>query len=452
MSAVGLEKPTNNTDRRRSGLAAMLVVHLLLVFAVASAGWTWWTVRRYRSAMAEINAAMAAGRFGVAARNLEQLLAWKPDADEAAYVLGMCEQARGRTREADQAWARVAPGSAFTQRATLARLRLFHDSGRLAAAERAVIDAANDPRNDATDLLVLLVPIYSQIGRAADAERLIENRWEHLFTNGEATPEQSIKLVRVHMDLTWKAPSIEELRLYLDQVGRAAPEDDRVWLGRADLAIRTGVYGEADKWLDACERRRPEDVAVWKARLRWGLAFDRTDAIQPALKHVPPSDLTLADLHRLSAWLCSSRGDLEGERRELEGLLAAAPVDLKALDRLTKLAEKHGQSARAIEIQTRKAKLASVRSRYLELYQRTQHVRDAEEMAHLAQELGRTFEARVFLALAIGQEPQREDLKREFRSLGQAQRAGAPQSEALDDAVARYLAKDGKTVVAPRGQ
>jgi enediyne biosynthesis protein E4 len=54
---------------------------------------------------------MAAGRFGMAARNLAKLLAWKPSSDEAAYMLGICEQARGRPQEAAEAWTRVTPGS-----------------------------------------------------------------------------------------------------------------------------------------------------------------------------------------------------------------------------------------------------------------------------------------------------------------------------------------------------
>ena len=218
MSAIGVTKPASTAVSRRSWLAAVVVFFVL--GGLTWVGWTWWSGRRYRTAMAQIDAAMRAGKFGLAARDLEQLMAWKTGSDEAAYVLGMCEQARGRNLAADAAWTRVSAGSAFTQRAILARLRLYHDTGRLAAAEQVVIDAANDPRNDRTDLLVLLVPIYSQIGRSGEAERLIEDRWEHLYAKGEATPEQSIKLVRVHMDLTWKAPSIEELRLYLDQVGR----------------------------------------------------------------------------------------------------------------------------------------------------------------------------------------------------------------------------------------
>ena len=296
--------------------------------------------------MAEVNAAMAAGQYDLAAQNLEQILAWKPDSDEAAYVLGLCEQAPGRRQAAEAAWARVAPGSAFTRRAIMARLRLLHDSGRLAFVEQLVIDAANDPRNDRTDLLVLLVPIYSQIGRSDEAERLIEGRWEHLNERGEATPEQSIKLVRVHIELTWKAPSLESLRVYLDQVGRLAPDDDRVWLGRANLALRTGAHDEAKRWLDACQGRRPADLAVWRARLKLGIATDRVDVVREAIEHVPAAESTPAELHRLTAWLCCRRGDVDRERLELGSVLAVAPADLNAVDRLAQLAEKDGQPAR----------------------------------------------------------------------------------------------------------
>jgi enediyne biosynthesis protein E4 len=404
MSAVGVAKRPSTFVGRRGW---WLVLALFIVAGLVWAGWAWWSARRYRNAMAEINAAMTAGRFGLAARNLDQILAWKPVSDEAAYVLGLCEQARGRSREATAAWARISAGSDFTQRGILARLRLIHDTGRLAAAEKLILDAAGDPRNDATDLLVLLVPVYSQIGRSDEAEGLIEARWEHLKAMGRATPEQSIKLVRVHMDLTWKALSVESLRVYLDQVGRMAPDDDRIWLGRANLAIQTGANDDAKRWLDACRRRRPDDAAVWRATLDWGVATDQIKVVQEARKHLPTIESSPADVHRLAAWLCSRNGNVECERRELEGLLAAAPADLTAMNRLAQLAEKSGQPARVAELETRKAELDQLRTRYVKLYERTQHMRDAEEMAHLADRLGRNFEARVFRTLAAAQGPER---------------------------------------------
>ena len=136
-------------------------------------------------------------------------------------MLGICEQVRGRYPAAEAAWARVAPGAAYFHEAVLARLRLFHDSGRLAAAEQAILDAAADPRSDRTDLLVLLVPVYSETGRIDDAERLIEERWEHLNAIGEATQEQSIKLVRLHIELFFQA-AVDGKRARLSRSGRPA--------------------------------------------------------------------------------------------------------------------------------------------------------------------------------------------------------------------------------------
>ena len=99
---------------------------------------------------------------------------------------------------------------------------------------------------------------------------------------GEGALEPAIKLLRQHIELTWKATPVENLRALLDQAARLAPEDDRVWLGRANLAIRTGAYDEAGRWLDACQRRRPDDVPVWRARLSWGIATNRIDVVQQA--------------------------------------------------------------------------------------------------------------------------------------------------------------------------
>ena len=130
---VGTEARRDKGRRRRR-----LVLAFLLAGAIIWGGWAWWMDWRYRNAMAEIESEMATGRFAIAARNLVKLLAWKPDSDEAAYLLGTCEQARGRNQEAEEAWARVVPGSAFWERAIMARLRLFHDGGRLADAEQLI--------------------------------------------------------------------------------------------------------------------------------------------------------------------------------------------------------------------------------------------------------------------------------------------------------------------------
>jgi thioredoxin-like negative regulator of GroEL len=401
--------------QRRLRLAMAIFFAGSIVFLWGS--WVWWTDRSYRNAIMQIELEMANGRFGTAARSLTKLLEQEPDSGEVAILLARCEQERGRPEAAARALARVAPGTVFSHRAILGRMRLAHDSGQFAVAEQIVNAAAEDPRNDRSHTRFLLVPIYSQLGRLDEAERLIEERWEHLNATGEGASEPAIDLVRMHIELTFKPNPVENVRAYLEQAANLAPDDDRIWLGRANLAIRTGAYGEAERWLDACLKSHPEDIPVWSARLSWSIATNRIDVVQQALKHVPAGDSTSALVHRLKAWLAAKRGDVATERRDLERLLTEDPADLTALDRLAQLAEKEGQPAQAAELVRKKVEINRLLARYEKLYDRNQPIRDAEEMASLAEQLGREFEARVFLTVAISDEPGRDDLRQSLRRL-----------------------------------
>jgi tetratricopeptide (TPR) repeat protein len=439
MAECVVEKHANMTRRRQNW---RLVLAFLCAAGLIWGGWTTWTGRNYRHAIAQIEAEMASSRFGTAARMLNELLARNPNSDEACYLLGICEQKQGRRKPAADALARVTPGSAFSHQAILARMRLFHDSGRFADAEQIIIDSAEDPRNERTGLRVLLVPIYSQLGRLDETQRLIEDQWEHLQKTGQGASERAIDLVRMHIEINLKPNPIENVRTYLDQALHMAPKDDRVWLGRANLAIRTRDYDEAKLWLDACLKSRPEDLPVWRCRLRWGMATNRIDVVQQSLAHLPAEESTLAELHRLTAWLASQRGDVKTERRELEHLIAADPADLTALDRLIQLAENDGQPAQAAELVRRKAEIDRQRARYETLYDRKQPIRDAVEMARLAERLGRAFEARVFLTLAISAAPEREDLRHDLERLSRSSATGARRGQTMADVLALELANE----------
>ncbi len=415
MSGSDVGKPRRLASRRR---ARWLVLALVFSGGLVWTGWVWWTGRRSAQARAEIESAIVAGRYAIACRNLEKLLSWRADpTGELAFLLGSCELARGRSDAAGAAWARVVPGSAFSEQALQGRLRLFHDRGQFAAAEQFIHDAAEDPRHDRSAVRVLLVPMFRQLGRIEEAERLIEDRWEHWNALGEGALEPAIRLVLLHIELTRKAIPVETLRAALQQLAGLAPGDDRVWLGQANLAIRTGDYDAAGRWLDACLKHRPRDVPVWRARLSWAMATGRRDVVQQALTHLPAAEWKPAQLLRLQAWLSFQRGDVATERRELERLLAADPADPKALDRLIHLAEKDGQPARAAALHRKKAEIERLQARYATLYARNQPIRDAVEMAHLAEQLGRVFEARGFLTVAISEDPRREDLRHDLGRL-----------------------------------
>ena len=71
-------------------------------------------------------------------------------------------------------------------------MRLMRESGHFADAEQFINDAALDLSNDRTALLVLLVPTFSEQGRIDEAERLIEDHWEHLNALGQGSLEPAL--------------------------------------------------------------------------------------------------------------------------------------------------------------------------------------------------------------------------------------------------------------------
>jgi hypothetical protein len=232
-------------SRRRKALLLMCLCGAGLVWG----GWAWWTDRLHQRAMAEIEAEILGGRYAIACRKLDQLLSWSADPKGGiVYLLGSCELARGRPKAAGEAWARVVPGTAFSDRAIRGRARLLRDSGQLAAAEQLILNVARDPRNDRTAVLELLVSIYGDQGRVEEAERIIEDRWDHLNSLGEGALEPAIKLVRQHVELTRKRTSVkaDDDRLharYLILHDRKQPIRDAVKL--ASLAEQLGRRFEA---------------------------------------------------------------------------------------------------------------------------------------------------------------------------------------------------------------
>src|SRR5262249_42905971 len=157
-------------------------------------------------------------------------------------------------------------------------------------------------------------------------------------------------------------------RTTLDRASRQAPEDDRVWLARANLAIHTGQFAEAKTLLEACGRRRPDDPAVWQASLDWALAADRVDEARRCLDHLPADRFTSGQISMIQAGLAVARGDAEAERQALERAVEADPSNLAASDRLVELAIQAGQAGRAELLRRRKAELDRAKHRYRNLY------------------------------------------------------------------------------------
>jgi tetratricopeptide (TPR) repeat protein len=395
--------------------------------------------------MAAIEAAIREDRRWAAVQQLKALLKRRPDSDEARYSLGTSLMELGRPEPADEAWARVTPGSPFAARALLGRMEIRMGRGDYAGAERIIRDAMDDPRLDASELSAVLGPIYLEQGRLEETLRLIEARWEALDRAGEGASESALKLVREYIHLRQDPLPLEVIRSNLERATSLSPRDDRVWLARAHLAIRTGAYDEAARWLEACLRSRPDDVPVWRARLDWAVATDRLAEAQEATKHLPATEATPARVERWAAWLAARRGDRAAEHRALERLVAAAPADLPALDRLAVLDTQNGRTDLAAERRRQRAEIERLDARYRELYRRNQPRRDAVEMARLAQRLGYWFEARVFLTRAIAVQPERHDLGHELAGITRRVRMANRPGRTLAD----LLASEPEAPVAP---
>ncbi len=235
---------------RRWRLVALLAV---VVAGLLGVGWKWWEVRRYRRSLAEIEEEVANDRFGIAARKLGDLQRFWPDSDQLLYLLGLCEKQRGRADAAARAWDRIPPNSTFAPRAIVGRTQLLVDRGRFADAEQLIQEMLKFPQVDG----IVLGPVYHQQGRIDEAERLIEARWRRLDKMGDGGSEEAINLVRLYVELRRTVRPVDAIRAVLDQAGTLSPDDDRVWLGRANLAIRAGSHDEAARLLDAMSAPSP---------------------------------------------------------------------------------------------------------------------------------------------------------------------------------------------------
>jgi thioredoxin-like negative regulator of GroEL len=353
---------------------------------------------RDRAELERATGEIAAGQFGAARRRLARLSARRPGRDEVEFPLGYCEAAEGDLDAALAAWARVPARSPLAARAALFRAQVLVDGrSQFAAAEPLLEVAARAPGPVAEEARRRLARLYQVQGRTDDLRRLLRAGWDR--ATDRAAVLQDLWL------LDAGTPSVEAIRADLERAARQAPDDDRVWLGRGNLATLTGRLDEAAGWLDACLRRRPEDPAVWRARLDWARAAGRVEEAARASGHLPADRLAPEEALSLRAWFAAHRGDAEAERADLERLIAADPGDTAALERLASLAIAAGRADRAADFRRRKAGVDRALARYRALLAHPEPAPDPEELARLAEALGRWFEARGWWTLAAGRAP-----------------------------------------------
>ncbi len=251
--------------------AIVLIVGLISWGAVRAIG-EW----RYSVELNRAVVALASGQSQAARDQLSSLAQRWPGRPEVEYRLGLCESILGHSDRAIEAWGRVAPSSELALPAALARGRLALESGRLSVAEESLSRAEIGAGEVADEASQLMDQVVLFEGRGRELPRRFQAR--------QRSVADLPTLLKNHWLFDTEPLPVGPVRDRLEVMGLQAPDDDRVWLGKADVAARLGLFDEADQWLRRCEARRPDDPEVWHVRLDWALASRDLGAAERQLR------------------------------------------------------------------------------------------------------------------------------------------------------------------------
>jgi len=402
--------PVGSIMRLRWRALALGLVILLASWA-ASRGYSAW---QFRSTLNDADEEMTHGRLAAARKRLTGLAARWPGRGEVALRLGLCEKEAGRIDAALDAWAQVGPGSPDAGPIALRRGMEALDHGRLAVAEESLEWALRERGVNRDEALSALARVLRIQGRLAELRGRLLDGLGHSTVPAE--------LLRELWVLDTEPLPIEGVQRFLNWAGGEAPNDDRLWLGRANLETRLGRYDEASRWLDRCERRRPNDPAVWRARLAWSRAAGDPEAVRQTLGRPSSGRLRPAEAWALRAWLAAQRGDRAAEKAALQAQLEHDPGNTEAIERLAGLAAEAGETGRVRELRSRKAELDRATESFKKILARGD-LRRARELSRLAAALGRRLESRGWALLAA--EPE-HDLPRVREALARLVRDEPP--------------------------
>ncbi len=386
-------------------MKAMRRVLSILAAALGLALGVWvavWAVQewRFQSELRQAERAFNGGRIPEARSRLARLARNRPGRGEVEYWLGQCELFAGNAEAALEAWGRVPNQAKEAHLAALSRGRLAIEMGRYRLAETCLERASRPGGGTDEEARLLLGQVYLITGQRDECQSLLQRDVERL-----RDPSETLRILWQHDDEPY---AVDSFTLGLGKANRSAPDDDRVWLGQADLATRSGRFDEADEWLTRCEQARPEDLAVWRARLNWAQAAGRPDELVRAAAHLPSTSFTQARVLELRAWTAARSGDRPAERAALEAQSALEPADATAVSRLADLAAQDGERERLAELRHRKADIEKARNDYRQLLKHSELAPLAANLARAADGIGRRFDAAAWWRIAAQRDPSLE--------------------------------------------
>ena len=195
-----------------------------------------------------------------------------------------------------------------------------------------------------------------------------------------------------------------------------------------------GNFAQAKAELDSCLVAGPTIRSVWKSWLDWAMAADQVELARQALRHVPAQSLDEAQTLKLRAWFAACQaGSREPSADGLTQLLAIDPGQSSALTRLAELALQAGDEREAEAFRRKKTELNTAFDRFNRLYREDRYAEHLEELAQLAERLGRRFEARAFWELVRLQSPSNAGAAQALARLVSSGPAPSPFSGSLAD-------------------
>jgi tetratricopeptide (TPR) repeat protein len=376
-------------DRRRIWIAIGSAVLGLGALAAIAAG-----VLRARWSRAELERAQRAiadGRWGTAREELTQIVRRRPGEGQALFLLGLCEEALGRPERALAAWERIAPDDPSHAQGAESRGSVLINLGRYAQAEACLRQALTSaPADGRSPPLRALARLYRLLGCRAEVREALIAAWS-------GAPDPSGLLEELWYNDSEPEP-VDGWKFFLDA---ADPRDDRVWLGRARLAIETGRFAEADDWLKRCLDRRPDDPTVWRARLDLAVATGDVARFWEAARSIPLGSAPPEEIATLRAWLAERHGDRQVESQELARLVDLEPLDTRALERLADLMRGTGDLEAAARLRRRKAEIDRAKDFVRKLVVRGIDFREhASELVGVMAILGRPFDRLAWSQIA----------------------------------------------------
>ncbi len=376
------------------GIPALFLASSWLLFARLQ---QWNYQGNLRLAQQEI----ANGQLGQAQKRLAAMAARSGAPGRAAdYWLGVCEALTDRPIDALRAFSRLPEEYPFDPVGAYHEAKANLTQGKLHAAEKRLARTLAGGGLGLKPIRELLSHIYEIEVRFDDVKALQRA--------GLAEAKDPVRILKYLNNLDWDRLPYDGLFGTLEKAGELAPDDDRVWLGKARLAIEAGRWEEAREWLERCRKAGLADGPVWKAWIKLALGSGHPDEAVAAVRQLEPQELELAERFALRAWLHRQQGNRQGEASVLEQWLKLEPAATIALERLAELDQQGGQLRRGSDFRHRKAEVENSLAAYRDHLRRDMPLRTAperRELARFAELAGRHHEARALLIWALQGDP-----------------------------------------------